>query len=156
MPKSLFTIGHSNHTWELFLPLLRLHAVELVVDVRSNPVSRFAPFANKRRLPALLSESGVRYLWMGDCLGGKPSDPALLDDEGTPDYSKISLQPAFAQGVTELLELADDAIVALMCAEEDPRKCHRSLLIGPALAAQGVAMAHIRRDGSVMNPIAAF
>ena len=50
MTTSIYTIGHSNHTWESFSRLLVDNEVELLVDVRSNPVSRFAPFANHRVL----------------------------------------------------------------------------------------------------------
>ncbi len=32
---SIYTIGHSNHTWERFRYLLNPHGVEVLVDVRS-------------------------------------------------------------------------------------------------------------------------
>ena len=70
----LYTIGHSNHTWESFSPLLLDNEIELLVDVRSNPVSRFAPFANHRTLPDLLESVGIDHEFMGGPLGGKPAD----------------------------------------------------------------------------------
>ena len=42
----VYTIGHSNHSWETFLPLLKENGIEVLVDVRSKPISRFAPFSN--------------------------------------------------------------------------------------------------------------
>ena len=47
--------------------------------------------------------------------------------------------------------MAQDSTVALMCAEEDPAKCHRALLIGPALEEHGVDLLHIRAEGSVQS-----
>ena len=153
MTLTLYTIGHSNHTWEAFLDLLRQHHVEVLVDVRSNPASRFARFANRRRLPQLLEQAGIRHLWMGESLGGKPADPALHDSDGAPDYEKIRMQPVFADGIEQLARRARTVSVAIMCAEEDPVKCHRTLLIAPALVDRGVSVAHIRKDGSAQQSL---
>ena len=148
MSREVFTIGHSNQAWEAFAALLKRHGVQVVVDVRSRPVSRHAPFANKRRLPTLLDGEGMRHVYLGDSLGGKPADPSLCDQDGLPDYAKIRSQRLFKDGIDILLSLTEESTVALMCAEEDPKGCHRSLLIGPVLAARGVELRHIRRDGT--------
>ena len=134
----IYTIGHSNHRWEDFEALLKRHEVQILVDVRSKPASRWAPFANKRTLSVLLERSGFRYLYMGDSLGGKPSDPARHDSSGNPNYRSIRATKIFREGAAELIKLAEDSTVAIMCAEEDPSKCHRRLLIGPALERRGV------------------
>ena len=149
----IYTIGHSDHAWERFSTLLKQHGIRALVDVRSKPVSRWAAFANKRTLPGLLVEEGVKYLYMGELLGGKPSDPACYDDKGILDYSKIRSTPYFRAGISELLEFSEDARVVLMCAEEAPAKCHRTLLISPALEEAGVRVLHIRKDGSVQSSI---
>jgi uncharacterized protein (DUF488 family) len=39
----------------------------------------------------------------------------------------------------------------IMCSEEDPLHCHRSMLIAPALDARGVEIAHIRHDGKLIS-----
>ena len=98
-----------------------------------------------RTLPGLLEREGIRHVFMGDSLGGKPADRELYDDNGTPDYGKIASQPAFQKGIEEGMGVAADSRMALMCAEEDPSGCHRTLLIGPALEGRGVALVHIRR-----------
>ena len=147
----IFTIGHSNHTWDDFSRLLRQHGVEELVDVRSRPVSRFADFANSPTLGRLLEREGVRYVFKGDSLGGKPSDRSCYDDDGKPDYDEIRSRDFFKTGIGELTALAEATTVALMCAEEDPGKCHRRLLIGPSLAELGVSLSHIRGDGSVQR-----
>jgi uncharacterized protein (DUF488 family) len=145
----IYTIGHSNHTWDTFASLLKVQQIEVLVDVRSKPVSRGARSANKRTLPALCEAEGLRYAFIGDSLGGKPGDPFAYDASGNPDYAKIAARPIFGDGIQELVSLAEEATTAIMCAEEDPSNCHRSLLIGPALEPLGVEMRHIRRDDSV-------
>ena len=145
----IYTIGHSNHTWDTFASLLKAHEIEILVDIRSKPVSRWARFANKRTLPALCEGEGIRYVFMGDSLGGKPSDPSCYDAVGNPDYAKIAARSVFGEGILELRSLAEGDTTATMCAEEDPSNCHRSLLIGPALEPFGVEMRDIRRDDSI-------
>ena len=143
----ILTIGHSNHRWESFLVLLKQHGVQVLVDVRTNPASRRAPFVNKRKLEGLLEGEGIRYVYIGDSLGGKPADPDCYDADGNPDYTRMGAKPEFQQGIQALLQLAEHTRVAVMCAEEDPAKCHRTLLLGPALAHRGVGLAHIRKAG---------
>ena len=144
----IYTIGHSNHGWEEFEALLRGHSIRVLVDVRSRPASRWAPFANRSSLPALLERAEVGYVYMGDSLGGKPDDPARYDGSGNPNYRSIRGTKIFRQGLGELIKLAEDSTVAIMCAEEDPIKCHRRLLLGPALENRNVTVLHIRRDGT--------
>ena len=146
---NIYTIGHSNHTWDSFLHLLKQHGIQMLVDTRTNPASRWAAFSNRRTLPDLLDAAGLGYFSMGALLGGKPSDPSCYDSDGKPDYRKIRSKPFFQEGISELVKLAEDSSVVLMCSEEDPGKCHRTLLIGPALQERQVTLAHIRRDGSV-------
>ena len=98
MTTQIYTIGHSNHTWESFSPLLLDNEIELLVDVRSNPVSRFAPFANHRTLPDLLESVDIDYEFMGGPLGGKPADQALYDSKGKPDYHKMRSLDEFSRG----------------------------------------------------------
>ena len=60
-------------------------------------------------------------------------------------------QQSFQQGIDDVLELATEETVVLMCSEEDPSKCHRRLLIEPAMLQRGVGLMHIRGDGSVQH-----
>ena len=99
------------------------------------------------------SRRGIRHLWLGESLGGKPADPALHDSDGAPDYEKIRMQPVFADGIEQLARLARTVSVAIMCAEEDPANCHRTLLIAPALSDCGVSVSHIRKDGSAQHSL---
>ena len=147
MPAVVFTIGHSRHTWEVFRALLKATPVEVLVDVRTRPVSRFATFANRTRLPALLEAEGIEHRWMGDTLGGKPPDPSLYGAGRWPDFEKMRRKPAFQKGIEELATLARERVVTTMCAEEYPAHCHRALLIAPELERHGLTIAHIRAKG---------
>lgn len=148
---TIYTIGHSIHDWETFLGLLTLHGVDVVVDTRSAPVSRRAAFANKPTMPALLGHEDMSYVYLGDALGGKPSDDDLCGQDGKPDYRKMRALESFQAGIDAILELAEEQTVVLMCSEEDPSKCHRHLLIEPAMIQRGIGLMHIRGDGSVQH-----
>ncbi|MCL7455138.1 MAG: DUF488 domain-containing protein [Anaerolineae bacterium] len=141
---TLYTVGHSNHPPEAFCALLREHGIELVVDVRSSPYSRYVPQANREALAETLEQAGIAYRWMGDRLGGKPQGQVA-------DYDELRASPSFQEGIAQLLALADLHRTAVMCAEGDHRRCHRHKLITPALLAQGAAVVHIQSDGSVVD-----
>ena len=69
---TIFTIGHSNHSLEVFINLLQSHKIDVHVDVRSKPFSRFSPQFNKEGLEKTVKVSGIKYLFMGRELGGRP------------------------------------------------------------------------------------
>ena len=147
----LHTIGHSNHPIERFVALLEAAGVETLVDVRSHPGSRFHPQFNKAALARALDTAGIAYRWLGEALGGKPKDTSLMDAAGHPDYAKMAATPAFAAGIDAIVRLAPASSLAIMCAEEDPSRCHRTLLVTPALLTRGVRVRHLRGDGRIID-----
>ena len=147
----IYTIGHSNHTIENFIALLRKHAIKVVVDVRSQPYSRHVPHFNHETLAHILREEGFTYEHRGDRLGGRPTDEGFLLADGSVDYDKLRTSEDFQQALDELLALAQEQRVALMCAEGDHRRCHRGQLITPALLARDVTVLHIQPDGSLID-----
>ena len=148
MGNGLFTIGHSNHPIARFLELLGLHCIALVCDVRSTPYSRFNPQFNREALAAALQRSGIGYLYLGDALGGKPKEPGYPADEQA-RYALIAASDRFRAGVARLLREAAAHRTAVLCAEQDPRRCHRGALICPSIPA-GVPIRHILADGSLL------
>jgi uncharacterized protein (DUF488 family) len=149
-PKVIYTIGHSNHTVDRFLELLRENRIETLVDVRSRPASRHVPQFNKTRLEKTVTEAGMTYLWRGKELGGLPDDEGFYDPNGFILYKRLSDNPRFNEGISQLLAIGEQSRCAIMCVEEDPSGCHRRLLIGRVLTQKGVVLAHIRKDGSLM------
>ena len=149
MTTHIYTIGHSNHAWESFSPLLIDNDIRLLVDVRSRPVSRFAPFSNRRSFPGLLESIGIDYSFMGSTLGGRPEDPTMYDSQGKPDYDKMRMVAEFQTAIDELAGLASGRRTVILCSEGDPKQCHRRLLLGPPLQEAGFQLLHIMRDGAV-------
>jgi uncharacterized protein (DUF488 family) len=147
----VFTIGHSNHDAEQFVHLLRDAGIEVVADVRSQPFSRFNPHFNQGALQAALRAAEIRYAFLGDTLGGRPVEPDLYDAAGHVRYDVVAQSERFQAGVERLVEASTAARVAVMCSEEDPSRCHRRLLITPALAAREIAVVHLRGDGTAVT-----
>jgi len=147
--QQLFTVGHSNHDAAAFVALLQRHRIDTIVDVRSAPFSRYCPQFNKPALASLLTQAGIRYIYLGDKLGGMPKGESLYDDAGAPMYERISVAPFFVDGIHKLIELLPERRCAMMCAEENPRHCHRHKLVEPSLVANGIDIRHIRGDGSI-------
>jgi uncharacterized protein (DUF488 family) len=149
----IYTIGHSRHTIEQFVELLHRHAIALVVDVRSQPYSKWSPQFRREPLEGALNAHGLAYLFAGRELGGRPPD-AYRRPDGSVDYDLRRRADDFVAGIDRLIALAERDRCAIMCAEEDPTHCHRSMLIAPALVERGVELAHLRKDGAAHGPAA--
>lgn len=145
--REVLTIGHSSHSMERFLELLRGAGATAVADVRSAPYSRHVPQFNYDSLKTALRGAGVAYVHLGEGLGGRPRDPSHYRN-GVVDYEVIAATPAFRSGLQRLLDGATTHRVALMCAEADPLECHRCLLIARALQARGAQVRHVLADGA--------
>lgn len=148
MVYSLLTMGHSTHSAGRFLDLIRHFEVACVADVRTKPASSRFPHFNQRPLSNALKTSGIRYWWVGDALGGLPTDPAMFT-EGRADYAKMSQAPTFLAGIDEIIERSAHTRLALLCSEHEPLECHRFLLIARELSERGIEIYHILRSGSI-------
>ena len=88
---TIYTVGHSNHPLEKFLALLSKHRIQLVVDVRSRPYSRFVPHFNRKALEETLRKEGIDYRFLGDKLGGKRPD-GMVDQKGVGEVVALAHQ----------------------------------------------------------------
>lgn len=148
-PENLvFTIGHSTHTIERFVDLLRQHGVTAVADVRSSPYSRFNPQFNRETLEKALKEQGIAYVFLGRELGARSEDPSCYE-KGRVQYDRLAGTDLFRDGLERVLKGAQSYRIALMCAEKEPLECHRTLLVSRSLASRGVSIAHILANGLV-------
>lgn len=145
----IYTIGHGSDSFDAFLERLDPHGVTTVVDVRSDPVSRHAPDFDKRTLEEETAAAGVAYRWLGAALGGRPRDPELYNEAGEVRWDDLAASASFAGGIEQLIGLARSSTIAVMCSELDPRRCHRTRVIAPALATAGFVVLDIHDDGSV-------
>jgi uncharacterized protein (DUF488 family) len=146
--RQVFSIGHSNHSLEKFLDLLQRHRIEILVDVRSQPHSCYAKQFNADALRDAMTAAGIKYLFLGRELGGRPEGEEFYDEEGRVRYDRLAELLLFQQGIERLKQDAGQHRVAMMCSEEDPAVCHRHLLIARVLAEHRIAVEHIRGDGT--------
>jgi uncharacterized protein (DUF488 family) len=146
---TIFTIGHSNLDLADFLAALVRHGVKILCDIRSRPASFRFPQFNREPLEAGLASVRIQYEFLGETLGGRPSDPRVYHEDGRVDYPARRRSPDFSNSLDRAVALSRLQVVALMCAEEDPLECHRFLMICPALLERGITPLHIRRGGGV-------
>jgi uncharacterized protein (DUF488 family) len=145
----IYTIGYGNRSREEFVELLQRYEIEFLIDVRSQPYSRYTPQFSKDALETFLQDHHIRYVFMGDALGGRPKDEACYIN-GKVAYEKVAEQAFYQQGIERLCTAWTKQLhVALMCAEVRPQECHRSKLIGNTLAAQHIEVAHIDESGAI-------
>lgn len=151
-PPRVFTIGHSVHPIDEFIALLKNHNIQLLVDIRSFPGSRFVPWFNAGALAESLSAAGIGYYLLTE-LGGRRKvqkdsvntgwrQPAF---RGFADYMQTE---AFVRGLAELMMLSRRQRVCIMCAEAVPWRCHR-MLVADALVTKGIEVWHIHPDGTL-------
>jgi uncharacterized protein (DUF488 family) len=154
MERTLFTIGHSTHTIDHFLSLLKKHQIGAVCDVRSIPYSQRNPQFNREPIKDALRDTGIAYVFLGKELGARSDNPACYI-EGKVQYSCLADEPIFREGLRRLREGIERYRVALMCAERDPLTCHRTILVCRKLRGPGLTIEHILADGSIESNSAA-
>ena len=130
--ETLLTIGHSTHTIDEFIELLKDHGVKEIVDVRSVPKSRFVPQFNSDSLSESLQKAEIRYKHI-EKLGGlrhsrKDSINLGWRNASFRGYADYMATPEFSEGLEALMRIARSRKTAIMCAEAVPWRCHRSLI----------------------------
>lgn len=148
----ILTIGYGNRTFQEFVRLLELYKVKYLIDVRSKPYSRVNPDFSKEVLERNLAQNSIKYVFMGDTLGGLPEDPTCYTTDGRVDYHQYKSQPNYQAGIERLKSATmQDLGVAIMCSELKPQHCHRSKLIAVSLTEQGIDVVHIDEKGEVKS-----
>lgn len=151
MDQHVFSIGYGGREREELLKQLVESGVDCVVDVRSSPFSKHQPEFTGSELRAFFPTHGLRYLFMGDQLGGRPPSDDCYSD-GKVDYTKVREKDFFRLGINRLLNgLQRGYKICLMCSEAHPGQCHRSKLIGVALQEQSVQVVHLMKNGEPMS-----
>lgn len=156
----VFTIGYGARTIEAFIQVLKTHAIAYLIDVRTAPYSRYKSEFGREALELELRRHGIRYVYMGEQLGGRPDDPDCYLDEGVMsdgagrkvDYEKVKGKEFYRQGLSRVVNAFDRQLrVVLMCSEGKPENCHRSELIGRSLTALGIPVAHIDENDALQT-----
>jgi uncharacterized protein (DUF488 family) len=145
---SIYTIGHSNRSWEDFIALLEKFAIRTVADIRSLPGSKKFPHFDRENMEKSLSGLGLKYIWMPKLGGlrrvqkGFESPNIGLTNQGFRAYADHMTTPEFLEGVDELLILASESATTIMCAEALYWRCHRRL-VSDYLVGHGIGVSHI-------------
>ena len=136
----LLSFGHSTKTFDDYVALCRIGGIDVVCDVRRFPRSRRHPHFARERLEQQLPSYGIRYVWLGEELGG-------FRDEGYEAWMNTEM---FEQGLRALEEIAATALPGFMCSEGRPEKCHRSF-VARALVSRGHEVSHLLPDGTTVR-----
>ncbi len=144
----IFTIGHSNHSIEHFLELLRHHEITAVADVRSQPYSRYCPQFNREILSRSLKSNQVQYVFLGKELGARSKDRTCYVSNKV-QYDRLACTDLFQEGLQRLIKGMRTHKIALLCSEKDPLACHRTILVGRHLVDHSVELRHILASGAI-------
>lgn len=150
--KPIYTIGHGARKIDDFLKTLKDFGIEYLIDVRSQPYSKFNPQFNQNDLRFYLERNGITYVFMGDSIGGRPADRTCYGDDGKVDYEKVKSKDFFIKGIERLKTAYNKSIpIVVMCSESKPCECHRSKLIGRVLSSDSIHLKHIDEKGRLKS-----
>jgi uncharacterized protein (DUF488 family) len=139
--KQIYSIGHSNRSFEEFAELLVENEIELLADIRTIPMSRANPQFNKDTFPESLVKYKVAYVHL-PALGGrrgksdKNSPNTFWEHSSFRNYSDYAMTEPFREGLEELKELAAQKRTAYMCSEAVWWRCHRRIVTDYLLTQQ--------------------
>ncbi|WP_438727932.1 DUF488 domain-containing protein [Parasphingorhabdus sp. DH2-15] len=130
----IYTIGYSNRPLPEFTKELEQRSITRLVDVRSRPWSR-SPSYNRKTIERWSEKMGIHYQFEGEALGG--------DCDGNRELQAV------AETLTKIAHASRNENVAIMCAEGDPAKCHRTWDVSVWLLRwHEIEPVSILRDGS--------
>lgn len=150
--KVIYTIGHSTRGTDEFIKILQFYKISLLIDIRTIPRSKTNPQFNSDILENKLKEVGIKYLHISG-LGGlrhplKDSVNIGWRNSSFRGYADYMQTKDFNDNLEKLIELSNNDIVLLMCAEVLPWRCHRTL-IADALLTRGINVKHIFSENNV-------
>lgn len=150
---TIYTIGHGNRKIDDFIYLLKKYEIELLVDVRTYPYSRFHTQFRRAALESSLDVADISYLFLGDELGGRPKDP-MLYTKGRVNYTAVKATALFRSGIEQVKALARTGVrLALMCSEADQNHCHRKHMLTGEFVSDGFHVMHINKSGVLENEV---
>jgi len=148
----IYTIGYGARDITDFIAVLHANHIAYLIDVRSKPYSRYKPDFSKDALEMHLRVNGIRYVYMGDTLGGMPDDPGCYNEDGKVDYEKVAQKTFYQAGIGRLQDAWNQQLqVAIMCSEGKPENCHRTKLISKTLIAQNIPVTHIDENDQLIT-----
>ncbi len=143
---TIYAIGHSTRPLKQFVEILKAHDITLLADIRTIPRSRHNPQFNQESLARELPKEEIQYQHLKE-LGGlrhaaKGSINVGWRNASFRGYADYMQTREFVHALRGLMGIAKGKRVAIMCAEGNPFRCHRSL-VADALTVRGVRVRHI-------------
>lgn len=141
---TVYSIGHGNKDIQDFIAELKSFNIQYLLDIRSKPFSKWSPQYNQNELKSALENNNIKYVFLGDTLGGLPDDRSCYSIDGKVVYELIKDKAFFKSGLQRLITANEKKIIiAIMCSESKPEECHRSKLIGEELLKNNISIKHI-------------
>lgn len=143
---TIYSIGHSTRTINEFIDLLNSHAIKLLVDIRKIRKSLHNPQFAQQELKKSLEESGIKYEYLKELGGLRPSTKESINDgwenKSFRNYADYMQTDEFAKSLEDLIILSQKQTTVIMCAEVLPWRCHRSL-VSDALSVRDIPVCEI-------------
>jgi hypothetical protein len=151
MTARCWSVGYANRYFDDLVALIQTFEITHLVDVRTNAWSNYQPDFRGKEFADRLAGVGLKYVYVGDRLGNKPTQPEVLTD-GVTDWAKMKVQPWFIEGLDKLEQACrrDGWRVCMLCGCSQPQECHRGKLLSELLLDRGIDSEHILQDGSVL------
>lgn len=148
--KTLYTIGYSDFSIESFIATLKKNKINAVVDVRSQPYSKYKSEFNREILKDELNKQKIYYVFLGEYCGARTNDQKCYINAHV-DYKLLAQTENFQNGIKRILKGLEMYTLTLMCAEKDPITCHRTILICRNLKQKKVTIKHIISENQIEN-----
>ena len=151
---TIYTIGHSTRSVDIFLDMLQSFGIKILADIRSLPGSRKFPQFDKENLKISLEEAGIQYIHLAD-LGGrrkvkKDSKNNRWNNDSFKGYADYMETEKFESAINKLEHISLKKPTAYMCSEAVWWRCHRSM-VSDYLKAKGWTVLHIMATKKVQE-----
>jgi uncharacterized protein (DUF488 family) len=136
-----------------FLSVVSSYGIDIIIDVRSAPYSKYCPQFNKEVIKNSLDRAGIKYLFLGKELGARPDDLSCYYGRRA-QFDLLRKTDLFKKGISRLKEEASKGgELAIMCSEKNPIDCHRTILISRVLKEEELEVKHILNDAETIDQI---
>lgn len=145
----IYTIGYSGFQLENFINILKYYGINGLIDVRSNPVSKFYTAYNQQELSPSLKENAIAYRNYKAEFGARQIEQKYYPN-GYLDFRLFAKSERFQEGMNRLINAMPMGYrFVLMCSEKDPISCHRAIMVAREFDDNNVSVNHIMADGNI-------
>lgn len=147
--KEIYTIGYSSFKIDEFIKVLKKYKITSLIDVRSNPNSKFYEDYNQNNLEKVLKLHRIIYRNYKDEFGARQEEKKYYKN-GYLDFDEYTKSKSFLDGIKKVEEgMKMNYVFVLMCAEKDPSTCHRNIMVAKKFHEMGYNIKNILAGGSI-------